>query len=175
MVSKKASKKKAAKPSGPSSAEKVYQALKSTRAIKKGISRTYIYKWIGDNFSGTSQAAVRRAITKGIEEGVFKYGDNKMRFVLTDEGRTKFGPKPKKKKPKKKKPTKKKKPKKKKKKKTKKKKPVKKKTTKKKKKKSAGKKKKAGKSKKKAPSKKAKKKSAAKKKKSSPKKKSASK
>ena len=167
VKAKSASKKKAAKPSGPSCAEKVYQALKSTRAIKKGISRAYIYKWIGENHSGTTMAGARRAITKGVADGFFKAGETSARFCLTDAGRTKFGPKPKKKKPKKKKATKKKKPKKKKK--TVKKKKAKKKTTKKK-------KKKAGKSKKKATSKKSKKKkSGGKKKKASPKKKSAAK
>ena len=162
-------KKKATKPSGPSSAQKVYEALKSKTSRGKGLSRAYIYKWIGDNYPGTSVAAVRRAITKGCTDGTFKAGETKARFLLTDEGKKKFGPKPKKKKPKKKK-AKKKKPKKKK---SKKKKPKKKKSKKKK----ASKKKKDKKKSKKESSKKKKssKKKAAKKKKKSGKKKAAKK
>ena len=134
MVQAKKVKKKAAKPTGPTCAVKVYEALKSKSSFGKGLSRAYIYKWIGDNYSGTSMGGARRAISKGVAEGDFKTGATSARFLLTDEGRKKFGPKPKKKKPKKKKVSKKKKPKKKKKKKiTKKKKPAKKKAAKKKK------------------------------------------
>ena len=133
MVQAKKVKKKAAKPTGPTCAVKVYEALKSKSSFGKGLSRAYIYKWIGDNYSGTSMGGARRAISKGVAEGDFKTGATSARFLLTDEGRKKFGPKPKKKKPKKKKVSKKKKPKKKKKKITKKKKPAKKKAAKKKK------------------------------------------
>merc|ERR1711879_541591 len=110
-------------------AVKVYESLKSMRSYGKGLSRQYLYKWIGDNYSGTSISAVRRAITKGLEEGTIKHGKSKSRFMLTDAGKAKWAPKPKKK-PAKKKPAKKpKKASKKKKKKASKKKTAKKKTT----------------------------------------------
>merc|ERR1711879_877569 len=84
----------------------------------KGLSRQYIYKWIGDHYPGTSLAAVRRAVTKCIAEGYIAHGVTNARFKLTKEGTAKFFA-PKKKKPAKKaKKAKKKTPKKKKKKKT---------------------------------------------------------
>jgi len=85
-------------------AVKVYESLKSRSSRGKGLSRQYLYKWIGDNYSGTSISAVRRAITKGMEEGSIKHGKSKSRFMLTDEGKAKWAPK---KKPAKKKPAKK--------------------------------------------------------------------
>lgn len=85
-------------------AVKVYESLKSKPSYGKGLSRQYLYKWIGDNYSGTSISAVRRAITKGMEEGTIKHGKSKSRFQLTDAGKTKWAPK---KKPAKKKPAKK--------------------------------------------------------------------
>merc|ERR1712109_294022 len=83
-------------------AAKVALGLKSKSSFGKGLSRTYVYKWIGDHYSGTSISAVRRAITKGLEEGTIKHGKTNARFLLTDAGREKFFPKKKKKAPKKK-------------------------------------------------------------------------
>merc|ERR1712109_401003 len=83
-------------------AAKVALGLKSKASFGKGLSRTYVYKWIGDHYSGTSISAVRRAITKGLEEGTIKHGKTNARFLLTDAGREKFFPKKKKKAPKKK-------------------------------------------------------------------------
>jgi len=77
-------------------AVKVYLGLKSKSSFGKGLSRAYLYKWIGENYSGTSVSAVRRAITKGLEEGTIKHGKTSSRFLLTDEGRTKWAPKKKK-------------------------------------------------------------------------------
>merc|ERR1711881_574907 len=72
---------------------KVYESLKSKPSYGKGLSRPYLYKWIGDNYSGTSISAVRRAITKGMEEGTIKHGKTKSRFMLTDAGKAKWAPK----------------------------------------------------------------------------------
>merc|ERR1712198_23925 len=68
----------------------------SKASFGKGLSRSYLYKWIGENYSGTSVSAVRRAITKGLEEGTIKHGKTNARFLLTDEGRAKWAPKKKK-------------------------------------------------------------------------------
>merc|ERR1712241_540248 len=64
----------------------------------KGLSRSYAYKWIGEHYPGTSVSAVRRAVTKSLAEGYIKHGKTNARFLLTDEGKAKFFPKPKKKK-----------------------------------------------------------------------------
>merc|ERR1712026_359306 len=66
------------------------------------MGRSYAYKWIGETYPGTSAPAVRRAVTKLLEEGFIVHGKTKARFKLTDEGKAKFfAPKPKKKKKKK--------------------------------------------------------------------------
>merc|ERR1712062_193939 len=74
------------------------EALKSKSHFGKGLSRQYIYKWIGDNYPGTSVAAVRRAVSKCISEGYIAHGVTNARFKLTKEGQAKFFAKPKKKK-----------------------------------------------------------------------------
>ena len=125
-------KKKASKPSGPSCFEKVCAAIKAKKGtFGKGVSRSFIYKHIGENHSGTSVSAVRRAISKAVEAGLLETGATNARFKMTDAGKKKIAPKPKKKKKKaKKKPSKKKKRKKTKKRKTSKKKKAKKRTAK---------------------------------------------
>merc|ERR1712193_132390 len=74
------------------------EALKSKSSFGKGLSRSYAYKWIGEHYPGTSVSAVRRAVTKSLAEGYIKHGKTNARFLLTDEGKAKFFPKPKKKK-----------------------------------------------------------------------------
>ena len=114
--------KKAKKSSGPTCAQKVWEAIKAKSHFGKGASRAAIYKWIGEKYPGTTQAGVRRAISKGVAEGLFAAGATSARFKNTEAAKAKFTPKPKKKKPKKKKtPKKRRKPKRKKKKTTKKK------------------------------------------------------
>merc|ERR1712241_1161442 len=71
---------------------------KSKSSFGKGLSRSYAYKWIGEHYPGTSVSAVRRAVTKSLAEGYIKHGKTNARFLLTDEGKAKFFPKPKKKK-----------------------------------------------------------------------------
>merc|ERR1712050_262033 len=84
---------------GPPAAQKFAEALKSKNSFGKGVSRPYCYKWIGDTYPGTSLSAVRRAVSKMVEEGLIVHGKTKARFKLTDEGKAKFfAPKPKKKK-----------------------------------------------------------------------------
>merc|ERR1712217_975649 len=90
------------KAAGPTAAQKFCEALKSKSHFGKGLSRQYIYKWIGDHYPGTSLAAVRRAVTKCIAEGYIAHGVTNARFKLTKEGTAKFFA-PKKKTPKKKK------------------------------------------------------------------------
>merc|ERR1712007_232279 len=85
------------KESSPTAAGKVAESLKSKSSFGKGLSRAYVYKWIGEQYPGTSVAAVRRAITKGIAEGTLKHGKTNARFLLTKEGREKWAPKKKKK------------------------------------------------------------------------------
>jgi len=84
------------KESSPTAAGKVAESLKSKSSFGKGLSRAYVYKWIGEQYPGTSVAAVRRAITKGIAEGTLQYGKTNARFLLTKEGREKWAPKKKK-------------------------------------------------------------------------------
>merc|ERR1711953_62652 len=103
MAGEKKEKKKASKPAGPSSFMKVCEAIKAKKGtFGKGVSRSFIYKHIGDNHSGTSVAAVRRAISKAVDDGLLEVGATKQRFKLTDAGKKKIAPpKPKKKKKKK--------------------------------------------------------------------------
>merc|ERR1711879_1105415 len=90
-------KKKATKPAGPTSFKKVCDAIKAKKYARGGVSRSFIYKHIGDNHSGTSVAAVRRAVSKAIADGLLEYGASKQRFKLTDKGKEKIAPpKPKK-------------------------------------------------------------------------------
>ena len=99
MAAEKAAKKKApAKPKGPTSFAKVCEAIKAKKGtFGKGVSRSFIYKHIGDNHSGTSVAAVRRAISKAVADGLLETGATKQRFKLTDAGKKKIAPpKPKK-------------------------------------------------------------------------------
>merc|ERR1712178_515440 len=86
------------KAAGPTAAQKFCEALKSKSHFGKGLSRQYIYKWIGDHYPGTSLAAVRRAVTKCIAEGYIAHGVTNARFKLTKEGAAKYFA-PKKKKP----------------------------------------------------------------------------
>merc|ERR1711997_169425 len=97
MAAEKKAKKKASKPAGPSCFVKVCEAIKAKKGtFGKGVSRSFIYKHIGDNHSGTSVAAVRRAISKAVDAGLLENGATKQRFKLTDAGRKKIAPKPKK-------------------------------------------------------------------------------
>merc|ERR1711973_906105 len=107
MAGEKKAKKKSTKPAGPTSFKKVCDAIKAKKGtFGKGVSRSFIYKHIGDNHSGTSVAAVRRAISKAITDGLLETGATNARFKLTDAGKKKIAPKPKKKKKKaKKKPS----------------------------------------------------------------------
>ena len=99
MAGEKKAKKKASKPAGPSSFAKVCEAIKAKKHARGGVSRSFIYKHIGDNHSGTQVAAVRRAISKAVADGFLEVGATKQRFKLTDAGKQKIAPpKPKKKK-----------------------------------------------------------------------------
>ena len=100
MAAEKKAKKKASKPAGPSCFVKVCEAIKAKKGtFGRGVSRSFIYKHIGDNYSGTSVAAVRRAISKAVADGLLETGATKQRFKLTDAGKKKIAPpKPKKKK-----------------------------------------------------------------------------
>merc|ERR1739838_1292611 len=103
MAAEKKAKKKASKPAGPSCFVKVCEAIKAKKGtFGKGVSRSFIYKHIGDNHSGTSVAAVRRAISKAVADGLLEAGATKQRFKMTEAGKKKMAPpKPKKKKKKK--------------------------------------------------------------------------
>ena len=102
MAGGKAKVKAPAKPKKPTCLHMCFQAIKAIRkGGSKGRSRAAIYNWIGENFAGTSQAAVRRALVKGIADGYLTHGNGKQRFKLTDKAREAMKPKPKKKKAKK--------------------------------------------------------------------------
>ena len=98
-------KKKAKGPAKPKKPTCLHMCFKAIKAIRqggsKGKSRAAIYNWIGENFAGTSQAAVRRALVKGIADGSLVHGVTNQRFKLTDKAREAMKPKPKKKKAKK--------------------------------------------------------------------------
>lgn len=87
----------------PKCSDMVFAAIKSVRSFGKGVSRATIYKYIGDNYPGTSMSAVRRAIQKNLDNGYLQHGSTKARFKLTDAGKDSLKPKKKAKKPKKKK------------------------------------------------------------------------
>ncbi len=93
----------------------ICKAIGGTKSGNKGASRAAIAKYIIENFGKTAgglfNAALRRALKKGIEAGVLKQGATAQRFKFGDNVKSITNPpKATKKKAKKKKVTKKKKP-----------------------------------------------------------------
>merc|ERR1711964_659586 len=73
--------------SHPTCIIKVIEAIRKHSHFGRGASRSRIYKQIGQTYPGTLLAAARRAIQKGMTDGILIHGETTHRFKLTEKGK----------------------------------------------------------------------------------------
>ena len=77
--------------SKPSYKMMIITAIASQTRSRRGVSRQMIASYLQQNYhvssGGRFNAALRSALNSGIDSGIFKFGNTKQRFKLTDDGR----------------------------------------------------------------------------------------